>query len=209
MLADCVEVTDPAREAAVEAVLQPYRHLVLLASPSDAKAAFGLANKCNIATLWLPSGWPRRPHRRARCSKCCASGDPPAWLPRQLDKLRRVSDVAKGMQLPAGQDWITPKGYLREHRGGRHIGTDERYFGASARASHLRDLQLERSQLNGGQRRAPARAQRTRTAPRRDAGAAAEARRGAGTRRAHGGSSPPLPKPCPRCSRPRRTVHSH
>jgi len=149
MLADCVEVTDPAWEAAVEAVLQPYRHLVLLASPSDAKAAFGIGEQLQyrhfvVAERAAPP--PASPGSLLEVLRF--AGDPPSWLPRQLDKLRRVADVAKGMQLPAGQDWITPKGYLREHRGGRHIGTDERNFGASARAARLRDLQLERSQLN-------------------------------------------------------------
>lgn len=148
MLADCVEVTDPAWEAAVEAVLQPYRHLVLLASPSDAKAAFGVGEQLQYRHFVVAD---RAPVGTATLGSLLEvlrfSGDPPAWLPRQLDRLRRVADVARGMQLPAGQDWITPTGYLREHRGGRHIGTDERHFGASARAARLRDLQTERSHL--------------------------------------------------------------
>uniref|UniRef100_UPI002148BE5F ATP-binding protein n=1 Tax=Tahibacter caeni TaxID=1453545 RepID=UPI002148BE5F len=149
MLADCVEVTDPAWEAAVEAVLQPYRHLVLLASPSDAKAAFGIGEQMQYRHFVVAErGAPPPASPGSLLEVLRFAGDPPSWLPRQLDKLRRVADVAKGMQLPAGQDWITPKGYLREHRGGRHIGTEERNFGASARAARLRDLQLERSQLN-------------------------------------------------------------
>lgn len=148
MLADCVEVTDPAWEAAVEAVLQPYRHLVLLASPSDAKAAFGVGEQQQYRHFVVAD---RAPVGTATAGSLLEvlrfSADPPAWLPRQLDRLRRVADVARGMQLPAGQDWITPAGYLREHRGGRHIGTDERHFGASARVARLRDLQAERSSL--------------------------------------------------------------
>ncbi|HSX61554.1 MAG TPA: AAA family ATPase [Tahibacter sp.] len=149
MLADCVEVTDPAWEAAVEAVLQPYRHLVLLASPSDAKAAFALGEQQQYRHFVVADRAEPPPATPGSLLEVLRfAGDPPAWLPRQLDRLRRVADVGKGMQLPAGQDWITPKGYLREHRGGRHIGTEERNFGASARASRLRDLQLERSRLD-------------------------------------------------------------
>lgn len=152
MLADVVEVTDPAWEAAVEAVLQPYRHLVLLASPSDAKAAFALGEQCKYRHFVVAERAAAPPAAAGSLLEVLRfSADPPAWLPRQLDKLRRVADVGRGMQLAAGQDWITPAGYLREHRGGRHIGTDERNFGASARESRLRSLQLERSNLTATQ----------------------------------------------------------
>ncbi|TDR38239.1 AAA domain-containing protein [Tahibacter aquaticus] len=148
MLADVVEVTDPAWEAAVEAVLNPYRHLVLLASPGDAKAAFALGEQCQYRHFVVAE---RAPVEQASAGSLLEvlrfSADPPAWLPRQLDKLRRVADVAAGSRLPAGQDWITPKGYLREHRGGRHIGTEERNFGASARQSQLQELQREHAAL--------------------------------------------------------------
>ncbi len=152
MLADAVEVTDPAWEAAVEAVLQPYRHLVLLASPSDAKVAFGLGEQAQYRHFVVAERAPATAATPGSLLEVLRfSADPPAWLPRQLDRLRRVADVTKGMQLPAGQDWITPKGYLREHRGGRHIGTDERNFSASARESRLRDLQRERGELTAAQ----------------------------------------------------------
>lgn len=148
MLADVVEVTDPAWEAAVEAVLHPYRHLVLLASPADAKQAFALGEQFQYRHFVVAQ---RSPVDRASPGSLLEvlrfSADPPAWLPRQLDKLRRVADVAAGARLGEGQDWITPRGYLREHRGGRHIGTDERNFGAGARAAQLQALKAERAAL--------------------------------------------------------------
>lgn len=149
MLADCVEVTDPAWEAAVEAVLAPYRHLVLLASPSDAKTAFALGEKKQYRHFVVAE---RAPVESAAPGSLLEvlrfSADPPAWLPRQLDRIRRVADVDTGARLPQGQDWITPAGYLREHRGGRHIGTDERHYGASARASRRRALDAEVAALD-------------------------------------------------------------
>ena len=48
-----------------------------------------------------------------------------------------------GSRLPAGQDWITQKGYLRESRGGRHIGGNQHHFGSGARQSHLLELRAE------------------------------------------------------------------
>lgn len=152
MLADAVEITDPAWEAAVEAVLQPYRHLVLLASPSDAKAAFALGEQCRYRHFVVAD---RTPVGTASAGSLLEvlrfSADPPAWLPRQLDRIRRVADAAAGARLPAGQDWITPKGYLREHRGGRFIGTDERSFGASGRVSRLQALSNELQALQAAQ----------------------------------------------------------
>lgn len=148
MLADAVDVTDPAWEAAVEAVLHPYRHLVLLASPADARAAFALGEQFQYRHFVVAQ---RAPVAKASAGSLLEvlrfSADPPAWLPRQLDRLRRVADVAAGARLGEGQDWITPKGYLREHRGGRHIGTDERHFGSGARQSRLQSLHAERSAL--------------------------------------------------------------
>ncbi|UXI68561.1 ATP-binding protein [Tahibacter amnicola] len=148
MLADSVEVTDPAWEAAVEAVLNPYRHLVLLASPADAKRAFALGEKHRYRHFVVAD---RAPVEKASAGSLLEvlrfSADPPAWLPRQLDRIRRVATVDAGAKLPQGQDWITPTGYLREHRGGRHIGTDERHFGTSARHGRLKDLEAEQAQL--------------------------------------------------------------
>ncbi|MGO4775575.1 hypothetical protein AB4084_08700, partial [Lysobacter sp. 2RAB21] len=73
------------------------------------------------------------------------SADPPAWLPRQLDRIRRVTDIEHGSRLPAGQDWITQKGYLRESRGGRHIGGNQHHFGTGARQSQLVELRAEQA----------------------------------------------------------------
>ncbi|MDC8014127.1 ATP-binding protein [Tahibacter soli] len=149
MLADSVEVTDPAWEAAVEAVLAPHRHLVLLASPSDAKAAFALGEKKQYRHFVVAERAPvDKPTPGSLLEVLRFSADPPAWLPRQLDRIRRVADVDAGSRLPPGQDWITPAGYLREHRGGRHIGTDERHYGASARASRRRALEAELAELD-------------------------------------------------------------
>ena len=50
-----------------------------------------------------------------------------------------VDDVAEGSKFGREQDWITPQGYFRERRGGRHLGVDDMYFGASARERQLRD----------------------------------------------------------------------
>jgi chromosome segregation ATPase len=68
-------------------------------------------------------------------------------LPRQLEKIRRVADIQAGAALPAGQDWITRKGYLREHRGGRHSGGGPQVFGAGAREARAQSLRAEQATL--------------------------------------------------------------
>jgi DNA repair exonuclease SbcCD ATPase subunit len=75
------------------------------------------------------------------------AAEPPAWLPRQLDRIRRVADIEHGAKLPKDQDWITRNGYLREHRGGRHIGGGPQVFGAGAREFRLQALRAEQVAL--------------------------------------------------------------
>lgn len=144
VLTELVEIADPQWSVAVEAVLAPYRHLLVLENPKDARLAWKLGESQQYRHFIVAERAPvPKPSAGSLLEVVRFSADPPAWLPRQLDRIRRVTDIEHGSRLPAGQDWITQKGYLRESRGGRHIGGNQHHFGSGARQSHLLELRAE------------------------------------------------------------------
>jgi chromosome segregation ATPase len=148
VLTELVEITDPQWSVAVEAVLAPYRHLLVLENPKQARTAWQLGESQQYRHFIVAE---RAPVTKASAGSLLEvvrfSADPPAWLPRQLDRIRRVTDIEHGSRLPAGQDWITQKGYLRESRGGRHIGGNQHHFGTGARQSQLVELRAEQAMI--------------------------------------------------------------
>lgn len=148
VLTDLVEIADPRWSVAVEAVLAPYRHLIVLEDPADAREAWRLGEQLQYRHFVVADRAPVEGAAKGSLLEVVRfHADPPAWLPRQLDRMRRVADIEAGAKLPAGQDWITAKGYLREHRGGRHIGGTQQHFGAGARDTRLRELRTEQAGL--------------------------------------------------------------
>ncbi len=147
-LTELVEITSPDWAVAVEAVLAPYRHLLVLESPADARRAWALGEARQYRHFVVAERAPvERATRGSLLEVVRFSADPPAWLPRQLDRIQRVADIDAGQRLSKGQDWITARGYLREHRGGRHIGGGQHHFGAGARAARLDALRAEQTTL--------------------------------------------------------------
>lgn len=148
VLTELVDVVDPDWATAVEAVLAPYRHLVLLEHPKDAREAWRLGEQLQYRHFVVADRAPVEKATKGSLLEVVRfSDDPPAWLPRHLDRIQRVADVEAGQRLSKGQDWITAKGYLREQRGGRHIGGGAHHFGAGARQAHLASLRSEQAML--------------------------------------------------------------
>jgi len=144
VLTELVDIVDPKWSVAVEAVLAPYRHLVVLENPRDEGAAWKLGEKMQYRHFVVSTRTPVEKATKGSLLEVVKfSAEPPSWLPKQLDKIQRVEDIEDGRRLPKGQDWITLKGYLREHRGGRHIGGGAPHFGSGARQARLDELRAE------------------------------------------------------------------
>ncbi|MFC4525878.1 hypothetical protein ISN76_01360 [Dyella halodurans] len=140
MLSEIVEISEPRWQAAVEAVLAGYRHVVLLDHPRDREAAWRLGEQHRYKHFVVAERAPTTaPTRGSLLEVVDFNAAAPEWLLRQLDRIRRVDDVAEGSKLGKEQDWITPQGYFRERRGGRHLGVDDVYFGSAARERQLRE----------------------------------------------------------------------
>jgi len=140
MLSEIVEIVEPRWQGAVEAVLAGFRHVVLLDHPRDRETAWRLGEQHRYKHFVVADRAPSSiPTRGSLLEVVDFNAAAPEWLLRQLDRIRRVEDVAEGTKLGKDQDWITPQGYFRERRGGRHLGVDDVYFGSAARERQLRE----------------------------------------------------------------------
>ncbi|MDP2751431.1 MAG: AAA family ATPase, partial [Rhodocyclaceae bacterium] len=145
LLPEVVELQDETWQTAVEALLQPYRHLILLADANDQSRAFALGERLRYRHFIVPERQlPPTPSAGSMLEVIRFTAPVPPWLIQLLDRTQRVADANEGSRLPRGQDWITQEGYLRERRGGRHAGTgSERHFGRAQLAA----LQAERADM--------------------------------------------------------------
>jgi chromosome segregation protein len=138
MLADVVEITEPSWQAAVEAVLAPFAHIVLLNKDKDAEKAMALGEKLRYRHFIVPERvQPGLSPQDSLLEVVRFTKPVPEWLLRTLERTRRVENAVAGAKLPRGEDWITRQGYLRERRGGRHAAPEQARFG-KARLESLR-----------------------------------------------------------------------
>lgn len=144
-LAEIVEVTDPAWQAALEAVLRPYRHLLLLEREADRHAAWALGERERFRHFIVPEREPAPPPRPLSLAEVVEFNAPvPRWLTDLLNRIRRVDDAEAARDLPREQEWITRDGYHRERRGARHLGRPQEFhFGELARQARIGALQDE------------------------------------------------------------------
>jgi len=132
-LGEIVQLSDDAWQAAVESVLKPYRHVILLAQPSDAARAWALGEQHRYRHFVVPERAAAPVPRAGSLAECLRFAAPiPAWLGQLLSDIRRVADAREGANLARSQAWITPGGYHGERRGARDIGVSDFHFGARA-----------------------------------------------------------------------------
>lgn len=142
-LAEVVEVTDAAWQAAVEAVLRPYRHVILLERESDRHTAWALGERERFRHFLVPEREPAPPARAHSLAEVVSFSAPvPRWLTDLLNRIRRVENVDAARKLPSETEWLTRDGYHRERRGARHLGRPtDFYFGELARQSRIARLE--------------------------------------------------------------------
>ncbi|WP_305043254.1 AAA family ATPase, partial [Geoalkalibacter sp.] len=146
LLTEIVEVSDPAWQGALEGVLGPFAHIVLLADPRDRRRAWELGEKLryrNFVVAERGSASAAMPGSLLDVVRFREA--PPEWLVELLGRIRSVESVAEGEALPGDVSWVTRAGYHRERRGGRHLGVEKgRYqFGEAARKNLIGDTEQE------------------------------------------------------------------
>lgn len=144
-LAEVVEVTDPAWQLAVEAILRPYRHVLLLEHESDRHAAWALGERERFRHFLVPEREDAPPPTAGSLAEVLRFSAPvPRWLADLVNRIRRVEDAEAARHLPREQEWITRDGYHRERRGARHLGRPQDYhFGELARQARIAGLEAE------------------------------------------------------------------
>ncbi|ANQ84661.1 hypothetical protein dqs_1617 [Azoarcus olearius] len=144
-LAEVLEVTDPAWQAALEAILRPYRHVILLEHESDRHAAWALGERERFRHFIVPERETPPPPKPMSLAEVVNIDAPvPRWLTDLLNRIRRVEDAESARNLPREQEWITRDGYHRERRGARHLGRPQDFhFGELARQSRIDALTAE------------------------------------------------------------------
>ena len=144
VLPDIVEIVDESWQSAIEALLAPYRHLVILQRADDQSQAFAIGERLRYRHFIVPEATVVPAPTSGSIREIIRFTAPaPPWLVQLLDRTQRVEDADAGARLPRGQDWITRDGYLRERRGGRYAANMERHFGRARLATR----QAERSAL--------------------------------------------------------------
>ena len=150
MLPEIMEITDRAWHGAVEAVLRSVRHIVLLDDPKESAHAWRLGERMQYRHFVVPDREPATRPALGSLAECVRfSRNPPAWLGRHLNDIRRVESADEGASLPANQSWITRAGYWRERRGGRFAAARDFHFGQAA-ARQLRERLTEQKQRRAG-----------------------------------------------------------
>lgn len=149
-LAETVEVTDGGWQAALEAVLRPYRHVLLLERESDRHQAWALGERERFRHFVVPERESAPPATARSLAEVVRFSAPvPRWLADLLNRIRRVEDVDAARELPREQEWITRDGYHRERRGARHLGRPRDFhFGELARQARIESLQREITDLD-------------------------------------------------------------
>lgn len=136
LLVDLLEITDAGWQKAVEALLAPYVHLVVLHRERDAEAAFTLGEKHKYRHFIVPErSEPSLPAPGSVAEVIRFRRPVPGWISQLIDRTQRVEEAHAGAKLPRAQDWVTRSGYLRERRGGRQAAPEFARFGAARLAS--------------------------------------------------------------------------
>ncbi|MFT4173875.1 MAG: AAA family ATPase [Rhodocyclaceae bacterium] len=145
LLSEIIDVTDAGWQGAVEAVLRPYRSLILLESENDRFEAWALGEREHFRHFIVAERAPCPAAPRASLLDVVRfAEDAPKWLTDLLGRIQRVENAQAARELSRDQDWITRDGYYRERRGARHLGVPhEFWFGELARSARIDALQAD------------------------------------------------------------------
>lgn len=149
LLTEIVEVRDNSWQDAVEALLAPYRHIILLNRSSDRQRAWEIGQELKYRHFIVPE---REPVAQAPANSILEivdfKADVPGWLVGLLSRTQRARSVADGQKLDG--DWITRDGYHKERRGARDISAKpgDYAFGEAARHSRLTEVSRRLRELN-------------------------------------------------------------
>lgn len=142
-LAEIIEIVDPAWQGALEAILRPHRHVLLLERESDRHAAWALGERERFRHFIVPERATAPSPKPGSLAEVVRFTAPvPRWLSDLLNRIQRVDNTDAARDLPRDVEWITRDAYHRERRGARHLGRPQDFhFGELARQGRLTQLE--------------------------------------------------------------------
>lgn len=150
VLADVIEITDSQWRDAAEGVLRGSRWVVVLKDAGDEVKAMELAERERYRHYVVAQAAQasKTPAPTSLLAVLRFADTAPTWLLRQLEHIRRVASPAEGSKQ--GGEWITPKAYWRDGRGGRSVWVDpsQHQFGAAAVAARRESIEKRLSDLD-------------------------------------------------------------
>ncbi|WP_310309087.1 AAA family ATPase [Hydrogenophaga laconesensis] len=150
VLADVIEITDPQWRDAAEGVLRGSRWVVVLKDAGDEVKAMELAERDRYRHYVVAQAAeaPKSPDPSSLLAVLRFADTVPTWLLRQLEQIRRVANPAEGTKR--GGEWITPKAFWRDSRGGRSVWVDpsQHQFGAAAVAARRESIEKRLEDLD-------------------------------------------------------------
>jgi chromosome segregation ATPase len=148
LVADCVEIADPAWQVAVESVLGNARFTVLV-PPEHELAARKVGQRLRYRNYVAAYESPRRSRPRAGSALSVVSLSDarlPEYIVQMLDSVQLVTSVDEGHKL-GRQTSITPDGYRQDTRGGIFVGVTDLYCGASAGGHRKQQIESDLGRL--------------------------------------------------------------
>ena len=149
-LSEIIEITDAGWQGALEAILRPYRHVILLKKSSDRHTAWQLGEQERFRHFIVHEREAAPPPAKGTLAEIVSFSDTaPRWLTDMLNRISRVENAEDARNLPRDIEWITRDGYHRERRGARHLGRPyEFHFGELARQARITALEQDIAQLD-------------------------------------------------------------
>ncbi len=149
-LANVIEINDDHWRAAAEGVLRASRWIAVLNDPADEARAMAIAERERYRHYVIADAVlaPTSPPADSLLAVLNFSAKIPTWLLKQLAQIRRVADTEEGAKR--GGEWITPRAYLRDGRGGRSVWNDagDYQFGAAALTARKASIEKRLSALD-------------------------------------------------------------
>jgi len=153
IFSDIVEIKDKKWAVALEAVLSPSKHIVLLDNQADSTSAMSIGERLRYRHFVVSDrDYAGSVKKGSLYSHVKFTAKPPAWLSRMLNDIQCVENAAEGASKCKNSNWITPTAYYKEARGSRQISGDGHKFGAKHQSEAIKkqidELEGEISQLS-------------------------------------------------------------
>jgi chromosome segregation ATPase len=148
LVADCIEISDPFWQVAVESVLGNTRFTVLV-PPEHELTGRKVGQRLRYRNYVTGYQAPRRIQARANSALSVVTFSDtrvPDHIIQQLDSVQLVQSVDEGHRL-GRQTSITPDGYRQDTRGGIFVGTSDLYCGTSAGGHRKAQIESELGKL--------------------------------------------------------------